>query len=877
MTELILTEKYSVAADFAKALDVRKKGDGFFESDNYIITWAVGHLVELFEPEDYDISLKKWRLETLPVIPEKFRYKPIVRSIKQFNIIKRLLKSKNFDQVIIATDAGREGEVIARTILLEAGFTDKQKIKRFWTSQALVPEVVRDTMNKLSPVTDYDRLWRAGYYRQVADWLVGMNCTRVLTVRLNDLFSVGRVQTAVLALLVDRKIDRDNFIPQTYWVIKADFFNAKGRWTGNWFRKKESNLNKKKDVEELIEKLSIAKNQGNVLSVNKQKKKEAPPLLFSLTELQQEANIKFGFSAKKTLNIAQSLYQDKKCLSYPRTDSKVLGTKNLNLVTDIIGKLKTTYGETFQNIDYSSISLSNKRVFNDARLTDHHALIPFKPLAGNATGDEFKVFNLVLKRFAAAFHPDCEFEQTNVVTELSGETFKTFGKVILVLGWREIYKQDKAKQGKNAEVKTIPPLAKGDSANCDKVFPKEKQTTPPPEYTDALILKDMTNPGKFVDEDEIKKFFRGDTGIGTQSTRAQIIETLLTRKYADRVGKTIIGTEKGVFLIKTLRKTKTATVLTSPEETARWEMNLNRIALGDVLPDQLSSTQGDYSPDRGKNNNLQFLKNIKEFVTSSVNELKTAELGQRPPAANSNFSGFDNQTGFNKLDGLCPDCGGEITENRKAYGCIGKVGESGGCGFVIWAKIARKNISLKMAENLLKLKKTGPFKGFVSKKKKKFSASLKIETVNGQSRVAFDFDNSGSSLSTDQKFLSDQDSSIKQDCLTHNELAQNCPVCGGIIIEGKKGFGCSNWKPENGGCRFVIWKEIFGKKVTKKNIETLLRGKITRVYVFKANNGEKFKGKMKMSQKSPGQFIILIMPDKTLNNESLMVQCISKE
>ena len=767
MTDLILTEKYSVAADFAKAFGIRKKGKGCFEGNGYIITWAVGHLVELYKPEDYDTVLKKWRLETLPVIPDKFRYKPIKQNIKQLNVIKRLFKLRKFNQVIIATDAGREGEVIARTILLEAGFTDKQRIKRFWTSQALVPEVIHDTMNRLKPVTDYDRLWIAGYYRQVADWLVGMNCTRVLTVRLKDLFSVGRVQTAVLALLVDRKKERDCFIPETYWIIKAVFKNDKGWWTGNWYKKRINRLTKKEEVDSLIRKISSETVSGTVLSVEKQKKKEPPPFLFSLTDLQQQANNRYGFSAKRSLDIAQRLYQDKKCLSYPRTDSKVLGTKNLNLVKDVIEKLKNVYKNIFHDLDYNKLSLSNKRVFNDNKLTDHHALIPFKPLPANVSNDEKKIFDLVLKRFAAAFHPDCEFEQTKIITEFSNETFKTSGKVILSYGWRSVYgEQDKEKsfdknsdfilkksklpitddkkeksKKKHSEVQIIPPLIKGDPAKLDKVIPEEKQTVPPPDYTDALMLKDMTNPGKFVSENQVKQLFRGEVGIGTQSTRAQIIETLLSREYAGRSGKTIIAREKGVFLIETLRKTQTSTVLTSPSETARWETSLNKIALGEQT-------------------DARFLNHVKEFVTNSVNELKIAQFDQT------------------------------VLKNR-------------------------------LPANNLKFNKT---------EKNAQALKKKSEII---------------------------------ECL--------CPVCGVSLIEGKKGYGCSNWKPENGGCSFVIWKNIFGKKLTKKNVKTLLNGKISRSYVFKGNDNKKFKGKMKMSKKNSNQFVITIIPDIVDTTNFLMV------
>ena len=730
MTDLILTEKFSVASDFAKALGVKTKNEGYFKGNGFIITWAVGHLVTLCEPEDYDKAMKRWRLDTLPLIPQSFEYKPIKQNYKQFKIIKALLLDQNLERIIIATDAGREGEVIARTILMKAGFLDKNRILRFWTSQALVPEVVRSTMANLKPITDYDRLWRAGYYRQVSDWLIGINCTRVLTVRLKDLFSVGRVQTAVLALLADRKKEREQFKPEPYWTLNAAFFNDKGAWTGSWFRGKDTRLTKQGDAQALYKHLARTTEPGEVLTVKKEEKTELPPFLFSLTDLQQEANRRFGFSAKKTLNLAQALYQDKKCLSYPRTDSRVMGTQNLKMVKKILETLEKTYPELFTGINPTQVSLSNKRVFNDAKLTDHHALIPFKPLPPRAGADEKKLFDLVIRRFAAAFHPPCRFENTRVVTRLNRETFQTLGKVILSKGWQQVF-QVRAKDKKTVE--HLPPLAPGDKALVRKIDLNEKKTIPPPDYTDSLLLKDMTNPGRYVSEEAVKKLFRGDIGIGTQSTRAQIIETLITRNYVVRSGKQLVATEKGGYLVDLLRKCPVSSVLTSPDETARWEMNLNNIALGNQ-------------------DNSQFLTRIKTFVSQSVNELKSTPFDMKK---------FKTKT---IVAGNCPDC-------------------------------------------------KRPSSGQEFNKKSEMPADVSTLT---------------------------------------------CPVCAGRIIEGKKGVGCANWRPEQGSCRFVIWKEILGKKLTIKNIETLLAGKTTRPYVFRDRNDNKFKAKLRMI-KDP-EFFIEVLP-----------------
>lgn len=862
MTELILTEKFSVAADFAKALGVKTKRDGYFEGEAYVVTWAVGHLVELFAPDDYDASLKKWRMETLPLIPEKFRYKPIKKSYTQFRTIKTLLTKRSFDRIIIATDAGREGEVIARTILLEAGFRERAHIFRFWTSQALVPKVVRSTMKELKPLADYDRLWRAGYYRQVSDWLVGMNLTRLLTVRLGDLFSVGRVQTAVLALLVDRRREREKFVPETYWIFKVLFAGDKGTWTGSWFRKKETRITDQKAADELLDQLKGETSPGEVLSVKTEKKSEAPPLLFSLTDLQQEANNRFGFPAKKTLAIAQTLYQDRKCLSYPRTDSRVLGTTSLGLVNSVLKKLAPAHPDIFSTLDQGRVSLANRRVFNDAKLTDHHALIPFKPLAGGADRDEKRLFELVMRRFAAAFHPNCLVENTHVVTGFAGETFQTRGRVILDPGWRRVYQtgmRDKA------EAEIIPPLEAGDRGAGEKIDRIEKQTTPPPDYSDSLLLKDMTNPGRYVDQEEIKRLYRGDIGIGTQSTRAQIIETLIQRKYVKRAGKRLMALDKGVYLVAQLRKCPVSSVLTSPEETARWEMNLNAIALGETA-DQ------------------HFLEDIKGFVTRAVDELKSIGLDVKQ---------FRKEESQAAVIGVCPACGKAVRENRKAFSC-----EDRACEFVIFKRIAGKNISAKMAANLLRYRRSGPFKGFISKKKKRFSAALRIVQEEGKWKVSFDFNrpaagsgkekggdmespwgpgplareraektarpraaNTAGSGGDSASLPVPASASKSGKHLFSGEL--RCPLCRGAIIEGNRGFGCSNWRPENGGCRFVIWKEIAGKRLTPRNIETLVVGKKTRLYVFRDEKGVKFRASLKMVKSGGHGFAVKVIPEES--------------
>lgn len=789
MKTLILTEKPSVARDFASALNVRGQKNGYMENDQYVITWAIGHLVELFEPEDYDLKWKRWRMDMLPIIPPGFSYKAIDQTQKQLNVIKRLVTGGKLEKLIIATDAGREGEVIARSILVYLQCQENHDLYRFWTSQALTPKIVKDGIAQCVPASEYDRLWRAGRARQIADWLVGMNISRAASLKMNDLYSVGRVQTAVLALLVDRRRERENFKPEPYWVLRVMFRNEKGTWWGIWFKGKQNRFECRKDgidVQSLIQGRT-----GAVDSVNKQIKIMPPPLLYALSDLQQDANRKFGFSAQKTLGIAQKLYESKKCLSYPRTDARVLGTANLKMVSDLIDRLTEAYPTVFSGTQRDLIDLTNKRVFNDARLTDHHALIPLSPLPRNATTDELRVYDLVLKRFAAAFYPDCKYEQTQIVTIVEKHHFKTNGKRIIEPGWQAVYAKDDtgADEDTNKE-ELLPDLAKGDPAPVEKTDLSEKKTQPPPEYTEALLLKDMTNPGRYVTEADLKKIYRGDVGLGTQATRAQIIETLLKRKYIQRVKKYLKATDKGCKLIDTLRGFDEARKLASPEETARWELELEYIA-------------------RGRQSDEQFLENIQEFIRKTLKEFIMTDQQEKQPVSES--------------FGTCPGCGGEIIESQKAFGCTNWRESDGGCRFAIWKQIAGRTIEAETAKELLQKRKIGPLSGFTSKKGNPFSASLVLAKQDGIWKVVFDF--SENSTKTFGK----------------------CPQCGGDIIEGNRGFGCANWRKQDGACRFVIWKTIAGREIPVSTVFQILdKGMSDPLEGFISKKGEPFTARLKI-------------------------------
>jgi DNA topoisomerase-3 len=796
---LILTEKPSVANDFARALNVKGRYNGYIENNAFIITWAIGHLVELKKPEDYHPRWKAWHLDTLPIMPESFDYNPIDRTQQQLKIIQKLLNS-DVNKIIIATDAGREGEVIARTILMKCNQLNQTSLFRFWTSQALTDDVIRDALNNCKPAKDYDRLWKAGQSRQIADWLVGMNGSRAATLKMNDLFSVGRVQTAVLALLVDRRRERENFKPEPYWVLKVLFTNVKGSWFGTWFRKSQTRILSQEKAQDIEKK--VLNQDGIVQSVKKQKKSEPPPLLYALTDLQRDANNKYGFSAQRTLQLAQDLYEKFKCLSYPRTDSNVLGSKNADLIQSTISQLSAVYNDIFAGVQARRMKNTYKRVFNDSKLTDHHALIPLSPLPSGASSDHQKIYMLVLKRFAQAFHADCQFEQTEIITLVCEETFRTKGKVILVPGWRVLETQSskpmKSKsEDEDEEQEQLPPLQKDDPAHVQETNCLKKETKPPPEYTEASLLRDMTNPGRYVSDNKLKKIYRGDIGLGTQSTRAQTIETLLSRKYIIRKKRQILATDKGCLLIETLRQFDITKILTSPEETARWEMQLENIAQGN-----------------GSDN--EFLENIKSFVMQSVEEFKTNVI----------------QIDRNKL-GKCPECGGNIIKGKKDYGCANWRESDGACRVVIKSKVNGRFISPYMLRCLLKDHKIGPYRfhdndlpyGMIHLEKMDNSWDLNVKKSKKPKKLS-------------------------------KKILAECPVCGGEIVATPKAYGCANWKDIDGGCKFVIWKTIAKRDITQEEAIQLIETATTDLLDgFISKNGKTFRARLTLQNTNGNELL----------------------
>ena len=712
MKTLVIAEKPSVARDLADALPGSfENHDSYLESEDTVITFAVGHLVELTDPEDYDERFKKWRMADLPIVPEEFRLRPRDKKAeKQLKVIHKLLKRDDVERVVNACDAGREGELIFAYIYETSG-VDKP-VERLWIN-SMTKSAIKDGFEQLRPGEQLRPLEAAARSRSEADWLVGMNATRAATIRgrawVGGVVSLGRVQTPTLALLVKREREIQAFVPEPYWLVHAQF---DPRYEGLWFEGDETRLKAAKRAEEIVAKVSGK--DGVVESVERKEQSERAPLLYDLTSLQRDANRRFGFSARRTLQAAQSLYEDKKAVTYPRTNSRWLSG-------DLVAQLKPT-AATLQPIgEYAAAAryvlglqqLPLGRVVNDSKVGDHHAIIPtdVEHDLSRFSPDERRVFDLVARRFLAVFHPPARYARTTVVTLVEEERFRSRGKVTLEAGWRGVYgllseseqqaRQDEEGENESAE---LPQLEQGQAVKCVEAEVEAKETKPPPRYSEATLLSAMETAGKLVDDEELREAMK-ESGLGTPATRAETIETLIRREYIERAGKDLTPTPKGLQVITMLEEHP----LTSPELTGNWEKRLADI-------------------EHGEDQRGAFINDIADFTRATVE--KIAELDKeklRPERVEL---------------GLCPRCGAEtgeiIKENSKAYGCTSwKSREETGCGFVIWKRVAGRTITPELARQLLEEGRTKEVvSGFRSRAGKPFRARL---VLNDEGKVEFDF------------------------------------------------------------------------------------------------------------------------------------------
>jgi DNA topoisomerase III len=702
---LVIAEKPSVGRDLAGALPgtfKQSQDKTHLVGDGYVVSWAVGHLVGLAAPEEYDEKLKKWRFADLPIVPEKFKLVPNdERAKKQLRAVHKLMKSDEVDLIVNACDAGREGELIFAYTYETSGV--KKPVKRLWLN-SMTKKAIEDAFTALREGEEMKLLEEAARSRSEADWLVGMNATRAASIRLRAAFdgvvSLGRVQTPTLALVVGRELAIRAFKPEPYWLVEASFAAPEERvYSGRY-------LGGKRIAEDEATKIveETRGRPGLITKLEKKEEREKPELLYDLTSLQRNANVLFGFSARRTLSAAQKLYEEHKAITYPRTNSRFL-------TSDMIGEIKPTANLVGRNSKYAEAAayvtrldkLPLGRVVNDARVEDHHAIIPTKSEhdLSKMGPDEARIYDLVTKRFLAVFHPEAVFERTRVETTVEAHVFRTSGRVLLEPGWKSVYGHEANGRQKDEDSggdQLLPVLREGEQVDTRSVDTLRKETQPPRRFSEASLLAAMETAGKDIDDADLREQMK-DSGIGTPATRASIIERLIQVGYLEREGRALHATEKGIQVISLL----SGHPLTSAEMTGKWEQRLSRIEQGD-----------DTRP--------AFMSDIEKFTKETVEELDKLK-GIKIERANL---------------GPCPICGRDIIENRKGYSCWSK--DDPGCGFVIWKKKANKILPVGVVKELIETRKTAKaVAGFRGRSGRTFSAKLSLEQgEDGKWRVEFD-------------------------------------------------------------------------------------------------------------------------------------------
>lgn len=774
---LIVTEKPSVARDIANALGVRGRHEGWMGGADLRITWCLGHLLELVEPQAYRPEWKSWREEGLPMLPDAFKLTPRKDSGKQWRAVRDLLKDPALAEVVNACDAGREGELIFANAYRHAGC--KAPIKRLWIS-AMTPAAIRQGFDRLRPGEDLLDLESAARCRSEADWMVGLNSTRAMTLMARRagggaLLSLGRVQTPTLAVLCDREDAIDAFEPETFWQIKATLEAEPGRWEALWTGKKRKGgqadrFDKKEDAEAVLAKVQAA-GSGTVTRVERKTTREKPPLLYDLTSLQKEANKRFRFSAQRTLDIAQALYERHKVITYPRTDSRHLTTEQKPLLPKLVGDLDFgPYAAHAQDVQARWPVPLTKRIIDDKEVSDHHAIIPTgtDPRPLGLDRDEKRVFDLVARRFLAALHPDAVFANATIEATLGGERFVAKGRTCLEPGWRAV--DPPASKGKPELL--LPNVDKGDATDLRSIKLHEGQTRPPKRFTEATLLGAMERAGDGLDDDELKRAMKRN-GLGTPATRAAIIETLLRRKYIERAGRDLVPTPSGRTLIALLP----AQELRSPQLTGEWEARLVAMSEG---ADQRDA----------------FMADIRAFTVDVVQRI----LAARPDATLAQRMAPPPPEGPPLGD--CPRCEGTVKDGGRSWRCDQ-------CSVEINKKIASRDISERMAKTLLKDGVTKAVKGFKNRQGKPFSAALKLEDTG---KIGFHFPQA--------------------------DALGSCPTCGEPVRRRRSVFACDTGRE----CPFVVGVAVAGRELSDDEFKQLLTdGRTPRLHGFRQRNGAVFK------------------------------------
>ena len=799
---LVIAEKPSVAADLTRALGGKVGRTEFFEVDDYIITSAVGHLVELCLPNKMTGGKGlSWKLDALPIIPEAFELQPIARSADRLKVVKKLLNDPGLATVINACDAGREGELIFHNIIQLTGCT--KPVKRLWL-QSMTKEAIREGFEHLRNGSAMEPLADAAVCRSESDWLVGINSTRALTAVNSgqsgfQLTPVGRVQTPTLAILVEREEKIRAFEPKTYFEVHAGFSVAAGHYPGRWFDERFTKNDSAPDAKaerlwdrERAEAI-VAKCTGKLGVIEEVKKSttQAAPHLYDLTTLQREANGRFGFSAKRTLQLAQRLYEHDKVLTYPRSDSRYLPEDNLPAVKSAFKSFEDKeLASHAHHALQTGLVIKTPKVFNNAKVSDHHAIIPTGASIAGLDDVERKIFMMVAQRTVAVFYPAARFDVTTRITRVEGEPFKSEGKVLTDPGWLTVYGKQIQKEGDEEDAKTLIPVAgtapQLEPARTDSVETREAQTRPPARFTEATLLSAMEGAGKFVEDEELREAM-SERGLGTPATRAAIIEGLLGDGYVLREGRDLTATSKGIALIHLLRHMG-VTVLTSPELTGDWEHKLKQMEAGAFR-------------------RPEFMEEIRAFTREIVEKAK----------------GFtdDAEGAFPDLEVICPKCGkSPFKENVRQFTCRS-------CGLSLWKTLAGRPIERAEIATLLEKKIVGPFEGFRSRFGKPFSAELEFDP---EWKLKFVFGER-------------EGDPAAEEALRNAEAVAPCPACKkGTIREGTTNYVCDRSIGAEKECTFRMGRTILQRTIPRDQVVKIAEvGKTDLLEGFVSKKGRKFK------------------------------------
>ena len=791
---LIIAEKPSVAADIARVLGGFTKQTDYFENDQYVLSSAIGHLLELAVPEEYEIKRGKWSFANLPVIPPHFDLHPIEKTESRLKLLTKLIKRKDVDALINACDAGREGELIFHYI--KRHVATKKPVKRLWL-QSMTPTSIREGFAKLLDDAAVQPLAEAAVSRSEADWLVGINGTRALTAFNSQeggfhKTTVGRVQTPTLAILVEREEVIKKFIPHDYWEIHGSFSAKAGNYNGRWFDEKFSK--EKKDSEHKAERLWDQKkaetirvkcqDKAGIVTEESKPTTEVCPLLYDLTSLQRDANGRFGFSAKSTLGLAQALYEKHKALTYPRTDARALPEDYIDTVKDALSSLESTrYGVFAKQILKAGWVKPNKRIFNNAKISDHFAIIPTSLEPKNLSDAEAKLYDLVTKRFLAVFYPSAEFLVTTRITRVEDEPFKTEGKVMVSPGWQAVYGKEAQSDGVDDD-STLVAVELNESVLAQEIKVTAHQTRPPARFNEATLLSAMENAGKLVEDGELREAMSAK-GLGTPATRASVIEGLVYENYLQRVGRELHPTAKAFSLITLLRGLKVPE-LTSPELTGDWEFKLRQI-------------------EQGKLERNSFMEEIATMTRHMVEQAK-------------NNRGETISGDFSTLKSPCPKCGGVVHETYKKFQCKK-------CDFALWKILAGRQFEIAEMEALITQREVGPLQGFRSKMGRLFDANIKL---NDDLEMKFDFGGNGEETAEEVDF-------------SGQESLGKCPRCGSGVFDHGMSYTCEKAVGGIRSCDFKTGKIILKRPIEREQVVKLLvAGRTDLLPKFTSKKGRPF-------------------------------------